>query len=380
MRRVYLDHNATSPPRPEAKAALRAAEGAANASSLHEEGRRARALVEEARDRVAALLRVPARDLVFTSGGTEAIAAAVRGACDAAPAGRRALVMADVEHSSVLHAAEAAARAGFVVRRVGVDPEGLVDPERFLREVGPDTALAILQAANPETGVLQPVDAVAADCRERGVPLLVDAVQALGKGPVPEGGFRGDLVAVSAHKIGGPQGVGALVVTDGTPMSALVPGLQERRRRGGTEPVAAISAFGAAAEAVAGKSAGEGERYVRLRALLEEALTSGEVGATIHGGGAGRLPNTVLFSVAGLPGELLAIAADLAGFAVSTGSACASGAVEPSHVLLAMGLGETEARGAVRVSFGWSTTEEEVVEFAAALPGWVARATARRSP
>lgn len=374
MTRVYLDHNATSPLRPEARAALLAALASANASSLHAEGRRARAVLEESRERVASLLGARPREVLFTSGGTEAIAAAIRGVCARAPASAKRLVATAVEHSAVLHAAEAAERRGFVVRWVPVDRDGRVEPERFVRELGDGPLLAIVQAANPETGVLQPVDAIARVCRERRVPLLVDAVQAAGKIPVPDDGIAGDLVAVSAHKIGGPQGTGALVVREGTPMDALIPGIQERRRRGGTEAVALIAAFGAAAEAARAGLAAESVRLAALRATLERALREEPIGATIHGAGADRLPNTVLFSVPGIPGETLSIAADLAGFAVSTGSACASGAVEPSHVLRAMGLPDGEARGAVRVSLGWTTREEDVAAFVAALPGWCARA------
>jgi cysteine desulfurase len=374
MTRVYLDHNATSPLRPEARAALREAVPFANASSLHTEGRQARAAVEEARERVAGLLRARPREVVFTSGGTEAIAAAIHGVCASAPASAKRLVATAVEHSAVLHATAAAERRGFAVRWVPVDRDGCVDPERFIRELEDRSVLAIAQAANPESGVLQPVDAIAAACRARRVPLLVDAVQAVGKIAVPDDGIPGDLVAVSAHKIGGPQGAGALVVRERTPMEALIPGIQERRRRGGTEAVALLAAFGAAAEVAGASLAAEAARLAALCRTLERALRAEPIGATIHGAGADRLPNTVLFSVPGIPGETLSIAADLAGFAVSTGSACASGAVEPSHVLRAMGLAPAEARGAVRVSLGWTTREEDVAAFVAALPGWCARA------
>lgn len=374
MTRVYLDHNATSPLRSEARAALEGALASANASSLHAEGRRARALLEEARERVASLVGARFREVVFTSGGTEAIAAAIHGVCARAPASAERVVATAVEHSAVLHAAEAAERRGFIVHWVPVDRDGRVEPERFVGELVEGTILAIAQAANPETGVLQPVDAIARACRERGVPLLVDAVQAAGKIPVPDDGIPGDLVAISAHKIGGPQGAGALVVRGGTPLEALMPGIQERRRRGGTEAVALVAAFGAAAEAARAGLEAESVRLAALRKTLERALREAPIGATIHGAGADRLPNTVLFSVPGIPGETLSIAADLAGFAVSTGSACASGAVEPSHVLRAMGLPAGEARGAVRVSLGWTTREEDVAAFVAALPGWCARA------
>jgi cysteine desulfurase len=271
-------------------------------------------------------------------------------------------VVSSVEHSAVLHAVDARGASGFRVVRVPVDGSGRVDPGAFAAALDRGTALAALQWANPETGVLQPLPQVAEACARAGVPLLVDAVQGLGKLAVGPEGIPGDLVAVSAHKIGGPQGVGALRVRGNALSTALVPGVQERRRRGGTEAVALLAAFGAAAALPPAPSA-----LRELRDALEARLAALPLEATIFGREAERLPNTTLFSVPGVRGETLAIAADLAGFSVSTGSACASGAVEPSHVLRAM-----------RVSLGWTTTAREVEAFARALPEWVARA--RSSP
>lgn len=378
MERIYLDHNATTPLRPEAAETLWLARDAANPSSLHEEGRRARALVEVARGQVAALLGGSEGELVFTSGGTEAIAAAVWGVCATMPAERRELVVSTVEHSAVLEAVEARSRDGFTTVHVPVDGNGVVDPSDFERAIGARTALVALQFANPETGVVHPVEAVASICRRTRTPLLVDAVQAAGKIEFGPDGIPGDLVAVSSHKVGGPQGAGALRVRGAVTGASLIPGIQERRRRGGTEPVAALAAFGAAAAVAAARVREEASRLADLRRSLETRLRREPIGAVIHGTSAERLPNTILFSVPRVRGELLAISADLAGFAVSTGSACASGAVEPSHVLLAMGLSEEEAREAVRVSLGWSTTRREVDAFAEALPDWVRRARAAR--
>ena len=381
--RVYLDHNATAPLRPEAAAAMRAALVGAlgNPSSLHEEGRRARALVEAAREQVAALLGARTRDVVFTSGGSEAIAAAVRGVADRAPAGRRKIVVGAIEHSAVLEAAREAGRRGFEVVEIGCDEEGRIDLDAFSRSIDATTALAAVQAANNETGVIQPVAEARASCRAAGVTLLVDAVQAAGKLPV-EAATLGDLVAVSGHKIGGPQGAGALVVREGLVLAPLVPGGgQERRRRGGTEAVTAIVGLGAAADAARNARAAEEHRLTRLRDAFEAGLHAMFPEARIHGAGTARLSNTTNFAIPGVDGETLVIALDLRGFAVATGSACASGAIEPSHVIRAMGFDEAAARAAVRVSTGWSTVASDLDAFLDALlavcakvaPGRIAR-------
>ena len=369
--RVYLDHNATSPPRPEAIEALDLAlsRGPGNPSSIHSEGRAARALIEEARERVAALAGSSAGEVVFTSGGSEAIAAAVRGVCDRAPSEMKRIVVSAVEHSAVLEAAQQASRRGFVVVKVPCGREGRINSERFRMHLGPDVALAALQWANNETGVVQPVDEIGEACREAGVAFFVDAVQAVGKVPVDPRKVHVDLMAISGHKVGAPQGTGALIVRDGLELAPLiVGGAQEKRRRGGTPAVAALAAFGAAASAVMAQRKEERSRVLRLRAKIETRLRELFPDIRFHGQAAPRIPNTVNFALPGIPGETLAIALDLAGFAVSTGSACASGAVEPSHVLLGMGYDEEEARCAVRVSLGWSSTASDVDRFVSAFP------------
>lgn len=372
--RVYLDHNASSPLRPEALAAMRQAleSRTGNASSLHAEGRAARAMLERARQRVAGLVGAAAEEVVFTSGGSEAVAAAVRGVCDRAPGERRRIVIGEVEHSSVLESARLAARRGCVVVKVPCGREGRIDAERFVMQLGPDVALAALQWANNETGVVQPVEEIGLACRRSGIPFLVDAVQAAGKLSIPSTRAFADLLALSGHKIGAPQGTGALIVRKGLVLAPLIGGgAQEKRRRGGTEAVAALHAFGVAAEVALGEVREETRRLLKLRAKLESRLRKLYPGATFHGQTASRLPNTVNFALPEVPGETLAIALDLAGFAISTGSACASGAVEPSHVLLGMGLDEETARRAARVSLGWSTTEDEIDLFLETLPGVV---------
>ena len=371
--RVYLDHNATSPLREASRRALAEALGAhGNASSSHFEGREARARLDGARASVAALAGVPPRDVVFTSGGSEALSAAIRGVIDRAVPGRSRIVAASVEHSAVLDAA----RRCVEVTTVACDGEGVVDLDRFRDALGDDVALAALQAANNETGVVQPVAEAGAACGKAGVPFLVDAVQAAGKIAIDRDGWGADLLALSGHKLGGPQGTGALIVREGVAMAPLIAGgAQERRRRGGTEAVAALAAFGAACEAAFQEREKEAARLLSLRERLEGGLRSIAPGVRIHGVSAARLPNTTNAAFPGVSGETLVIALDLAGFAVSTGSACASGAVEPSHVLRAMGLGEADARGAVRFSLGWSSTEADVDRLLETLPALLARAT-----
>ncbi len=378
-RRVYLDHNATTPLRPEARAALaRVVESqAANASSLHAEGRIARAALEESRERVAGLMGVKPRAVVLTSGGSEGIAAAIRGVCEKAPDARRRVLVSSVEHSAVLDGARLMTRWGFVVEEVPCDADGRVPASAFAERIGTDVALVALQWVNNETGVVQPIEEVAELCRDAGAPYLVDAVQAAGKVALWPRRFEPDLIVISGHKIGGPQGTGALAVRDDLSLAPLIAGgAQERRRRGGTEAVGALAGFGAAAEAALGGLDEEAARLTNLGARLESRLHELFPDVRIHGEGAPRLPSTVSFSVPGATGETLVIALDVLGFAISTGSACASGSVKPSHVLMAMGHGEAEARGAVRVSLGWSTTEEDVERLLDALPAVVERARA----
>jgi cysteine desulfurase len=265
---------------------------------------------------------------------------------------------------------------GFDIVEVPCEPSGRIDAAAFTAELDERAALACLQAANNETGVLQPVAEVGAACRAAEVPFLVDAVQAAGKIAIDREGWCADLIALSSHKLGGPQGAGALIVRDVVSMAPLIAGgAQERRRRGGTEAIALLSSFGAACAAASRDLREETERLLALRERIESALRAMADGVRIHGGQVPRLPNTVNAAFPGVSGETLVIALDLAGFAVSTGSACASGAVTPSHVIRAMGHDDEEARGAVRVSMGWSTTTEAIDEFLAALPTLLARAT-----
>ena len=376
--RHFLDHNATSPLRNEVREVFISAldAPAANASSIHAEGRFAKALLEAARANVATLVGATPREVVFTSGGSEAIAAAIRGIADRATPERRRIVVSSIEHSAVLDNARALRSFGFEVVEIPCGSTGRIEAGAFAAQLDDRAALACLQAANNETGVLQPVAEAGAACRAAGVPFLIDAVQAAGKIPIDRDGWNADLLAVSAHKLGGPQGAGALIVREGLTMAPLIAGgAQERRRRGGTEAVAALSAFGAACAAAFRDREQEAERLLALRVRLESELRAIAPGVRIHGEAVSRLPNTVNAAFPGVSGETLVIALDLAGFAVSTGSACASGAVTPSHVIRAMGYGDEEARGAVRFSLGWDTTAATIDQLLAQLPRLLARAT-----
>ena len=359
--RVYLDWNATTPLRPEAREAMAAAwDLSGNPSSVHAEGRRARRLVEEARAAVAAAVGAQPRNVVFTSGGTEANALALT------PGLRRAsglpvqrLVVSAIEHASVLAGGRFSAGA---IRAVGVTSSGLVDLDRLrtILESGAP-ALVSVMLANNETGVVQPIAEVAEMVRANGGLLHVDAIQAFGKIRFDINDMHADLVTVSAHKIGGPKGAGALILGEGLlgfePL--LRGGGQELGHRAGTENVAGIAGFGAAARAAMDALEGEAVRLESLRNRLESGLRH-TPNVIVFSDDVPRLPNTTLFTVPGLRAETAVIGFDLAGIAVSSGSACSSGKVQPSHVLQAMGFGPELAQGAVRLSLGWSTSSAEI--------------------
>lgn len=365
--RVYLDHNATSPVRPEAAAALMEwiERPAGNPSSLHAEGRAALQSLEGARKQVAEMAGVPSGSVMFTGGGSEAIEAAIRGVCDRAPAGLRKIVIGSMEHRAVFGAVRAFAGRRFSVEEVPCDQDGRIEPDRFLSRLDRGSVLAVLQWANNETGVIQPVKEVGKGCRKAGVPFLVDAVQVAGKMPLDGMEPFADFLALSSHKIGGVPGAGALTVRKGIALAPLV--------HGGTPPLPAVIGFGAAAGACMGAMKKESVRLLRMRARIETKLRELLPDVRFHGQAANRLPNTVNFAVPGIKGEMLAIGLDMAGFAVSTGSACAAGAAEPSHVLQAMRLTEEEARGAIRVSLGWTNTMEDVNRFLTVLQEQVFR-------
>ena len=351
---AYLDHNATAPVKPQvAEAVARALEMGGNPSSVHRAGRLARRAVEQARLKVAALVGARPREVVFTSGGTEANNLALKGI------GLGRLIVSEVEHDSVL---AAAARSGRPVEWLPVDGEGVVDLaalERLLAaNVGP--TLVSVMLANNETGVIQPIAEVTARARKAGALVHCDAVQAPGRIAIEVGALGADLLTLSAHKFGGPQGVGALIVREDVPLAALQRGGgQELGRRAGTENVAGIVGFGVAAELAADDIERRAE-IVCLRDGLENRLRAVAPELMVFGAGAERLPNTICIAMPGVAAETQVMALDLAGVAVSAGAACSSGKVEPSHVLRAMGVAEPEVGRAIRVSLGWRTSERDI--------------------
>jgi len=359
--RVYLDWNATAPLRAEARLAMISAlQLCGNPSSVHAEGRSARRLVEDARAIVAEAVGASARNVIFTSGGTEANALALRpGLRRGSSAPVQRLLVSAIEHASVLAGGSFSAPT---IETIPVTSSGLIDLNR-LRDllVGRPPALVSVMLANNETGAVQPVAETAEIVRGEGGLMHVDAIQAFGKLSFNVNDLNADMVALSAHKIGGPKGVGALVLAEG--ITGLEPllrgGGQELSRRAGTENVAGIAGFGAAAKAALQALETDTNRLGALRDRLESGLrrTSGTI---IFSDGARRLPNTTLFTVPGLRAETAVIGFDLAGIAVSSGSACSSGKVQPSHVLQAMGFGPELAQGAVRLSLGWSTEDADI--------------------
>jgi cysteine desulfurase len=359
--RVYLDWNATTPLRPEAKAAMAGAwELAGNPSSIHAEGRQARRMVEDARAAVAAAVGAAPRNVTFTSGGTEtnalALVAGVRRA-GGSPAQR--LLVSAIEHASVLSGGRFSADA---IGRIGVTPDGLIDLEQLGRALaGGPPALVSIMAANNETGAIQPIAEAAEIVHSAGSVLHVDAIQEFGKISFDVNGMGADLVSLSAHKVGGPKGVGALVAAEGVEgvEPLLRGGGQERGHRAGTENAAGIAGFGAAVVAALAALKADAPRQEALRNRLEQGLKQ-TPGMIIFAEKTPRLPNTSLFTVPGLRAETAVIGFDLAGIAVSSGSACSSGKVQPSHVLEAMGFGPKIAQGAVRLSLGWSTSEADI--------------------
>lgn len=360
--RTYLDHNATSPMRPRAREAfVQALDAGGNASSVHVEGRAARASAERARAQVAALVNAPAPSVVFTSGGTEANNLAISGVVEGESVKR--LLVSSIEHPSVLEPCRA---AGIPVREIAVTTDGCVDLDDLAVALSesPDRALLSVMLANNETGAIQPIVEIAGKAREHDVLIHTDAVQAPGRIGVDFQELGVDLLSLSSHKLGGPQGAGALVVRDGIECQPhMLGGGQESRRRAGTENVAAIIGFGAACEEVSGVTAG----LDQLRHGMERDIADRIGDAQILCTQASRLPNTTCLLVPGISAEYLVIALDLEGFAVSSGSACSSGKVARSHVLTAMGIADEMAECAIRISIGWDTTEQDLQRFVTAL-------------
>ena len=374
MRRVYLDYNATTPLDPEVVQAMLPflTEEYGNASSIHSVGQRARAAVEQARAQVAALIGAREKEIVFTSGGTEADNLAVRGVVEAAERPRKHVVTSTIEHHAVLNTCQALEAEGVQVTYVPVNSAGLIDPEDVRQALTADTVLITIMHANNELGTVQAIAEIARIARERKIPFHTDAVQAVGKLPVDVREWGVDLLSLSAHKIYGPKGVGALWVRRGVRLKPLFfGGHHERDRRPGTENVPGIVGLGAAAERAGVRWAEEVARVKSLRDELEARILARVPQATVNGDRERRTPNTSNISFEFVEGEALVIALDLKGIACSTGAACSAGAVEPSHVLTAIGLSPEGARGSLRFSLGRQTTREDIDYVAETLPGVV---------
>src|SRR3954470_11324070 len=373
MRRVYLDSNATTPILPQVFAAMRPYyfEEFGNASSIHHHGQHARAAVERARESVARLLGCRAAEVVFTSGGTEGDNLAVFGLAHAGDH----VITSQIEHHAVLNACKRLEQRGSEVTYLPVDGRGLIDPDELKRAVRPNTKLISVMMANNETGVLQPVEEIGRIAAEADVYFHTDAVQAAGKVPIDVKKIGCDLLSISSHKFHGPQGVGALYVLRGTLIDPLFyGGNHERQRRAGTENLPGIIGLGCAAEiAMRGFTDSSAATIRALRDRLEVGLLEQIEAAGVNSGSAPRVPNTSNIHFDHIEGEAMVIALDLKGLAVSTGAACSSGAIEPSHVLTAMGLAPERARASIRFSVGKQNTEEDVEFALSVIPPTVAR-------
>jgi cysteine desulfurase len=373
MRRVYMDNNATSPLLPEVLEAMRPyfIEEFGNASSIHHHGQNTRAAVERARESVAALLGCRPSEVVFTSGGTEGDNLAIFGSVKSG----EHVITSTVEHHAVLHACKELQKRGCEVTFVPVDSRGLVDPSDVKHALRKNTKLISIMMANNETGVVQPVEELGRIAKEADVYFHTDAVQAAGKIPIQVDEIGCDLLSISGHKMHAPQGIGVLYVRKGTLIEPLFyGGNHERQRRAGTENVPGIVALGKAAEiAMAGLKDGTVERLSKLRDRLQSELMQKLENVGVNGEGAPRVPTTTNIHFDHIEGEALVIALDLKGLAVSTGAACSSGAIEPSHVLTATGLPAHQARASLRFSLGKQTTEKDVDFALSIIPDTVAR-------
>jgi cysteine desulfurase len=358
--RIYLDYNASTPLDPQVKEAMSwAAERFGNPSSIHQEGRQARALVDQARSNVARLLQCDQRRIVFTSGGTESNNLAIIGTARANRTKGNHLVTCQIEHSSVLNAFHQLEREGFEVTYLPPTSEGLIDPESLRTALRKNTILVSIMMANNEIGTIQPVAEFAAISHENGTLFHTDAIQALGKIPVHADEIEADLISLSAHKIYGPKGAGALFCSASAQLEPLLRGgTHEQGLRAGTENVAAIHGFGVGAVILVDEGL---PQLIDLRNKIEAGLSREQVRILCQN--TSRLPNTVNFYFPEWTGESLVMALDLEGFAVSNGSACASGIIEPSHVIRALGYNDEVARSVVRVSLGKYTQAAEIDSF-----------------
>jgi len=377
MRRVYLDHAATTPVDPEVAQAMARVyrDVPGNPSSIYAEGRAARALVDEAREQVAEAIGAQLSEIVFTSGGTEADNLALRGAVKAYRGERDGIVASAIEHHAVLDTARDMVDHGEArLVLAPVSPQGIADVAFVASAIDARTAIVSVMHANNEIGTIQPIAAIGEICRQRGVLFHSDAVQSAGALELDVRKVAVDLLSLNAHKFYGPKGVGALYVRKGTRVATIqTGGGQEKGRRTGTENVAGIVGLGLAMTIAVRKREEESLRQSILRDRLIEGVLNAPVFATLTGHPTMRLPNSASFVLEGVDGTSLIAALDMAGFSVSSGSACTSGDTEPSHVILALGIDRELAKGSLRVTVGRSTTDADVEAFLAALPGVVAR-------
>jgi cysteine desulfurase len=360
---IYLDHNATTPLHPCVFEAMQPflKERWGNPSSPYHPGREAKSAVEEARSRIADNIGCQPNEVVFTAGGTESDNLAIRGVIRALANAGNHIVTSSVEHHAVLHTCRALEHEGCRVTYLPVDADGKVDPDNVARSITSQTILITVMLANNETGVINPVDQIGTIAKQRGVVFHTDAVQGLGKIPIRIGELGADLASFAAHKIYGPKGAGFLYVREGTPISPVITGgSHERGLRAGTENVAGIVGLAEAVALACQSLQTEAERLTKLQRRLEEGIRQRLAGVLVNGRAASRVPNTSNLSFQHVDGESIVLALDLEGICVSTGSACATGDPEPSHVLVAMGLSARQAQGSIRFSLGRDTTEQEI--------------------
>ncbi len=376
MRRVYLDNNATTLLAPEVFECMRPylASDYGNASSIHWFGQRVKAGIETAREQVAQLIGARPREIVFTSGGTEADNLAILGILGAIQGQKKHMITSSIEHHAVLNTGKAVEQQGVEVTYLRVGSEGIVSPDDVARAIRPETALISIMHANNEIGTIQPITEIARIAGESNIYFHTDAVQSAGKIPLDVGGLGVSLLSLSAHKIHGPQGVGALYVRKGTPLRPLLfGGHHERDRRAGTENVAGIVGFGKAAEIAANPLKGEVERMAQLRDYLESSILSNVPQVQINGDPKRRLPSTSNLEFSYVEGEGFVIAMDLKGVACSTGAACSSGSLEPSHVMSAIRKTADQARSSIRFSLSRFNTMEDIQYTLEILPSVIER-------
>jgi len=376
MRRIYLDHAATTPTRPEVVKAMLPffADAFGNPSSIHSYGQEAKGAIEEARTKVAELIGARNEEIIFASGGTEADNYALKGVAFANERKGNHIITTSIEHHAVLEACKSLEKRGFRITYLPVDKYGLVDPDGVRKAITDKTILISVIHASNEVGTIEPVEGIGEIAREAGVCFHSDAVQTMGHIPVNVDKLKVDLLSISAHKLYGPKGVGALYVRKGTKLVPLMHGgQQEKRHRAGTENVPAIVGLGKAAELARQEMGREAERLTHLRDKLIKGLGEKIDHIRLNGHPTRRLPNNVNASVDFVEGESMLLSLDLEGICASTGSACSSASLEPSHVLLALGLSPEQAHGSLRLTLGRENTEEDVEQVLEVLPGIVAR-------